>query len=79
VVYETIKAYCAVAVEIAVNSDTGQVRVVRAIAAIDCGNAVSPNGIENQIQGCIMQATSWTFSFMSLTRSRGIWFRMMEG
>ena len=60
VVYETIKAYCAVAVEIAVNSDTGQIRVVRAVAAIDSGNAVSPNGIENQIQGCIMQATSWT-------------------
>jgi hypothetical protein len=33
VVYETIKAYCAVAVEIAVNSDTGQIRVVRAVAA----------------------------------------------
>ena len=32
VVYETIKAYCAVAVEIAVNSDTGQIRVVRAVA-----------------------------------------------
>jgi nicotinate dehydrogenase subunit B len=60
VVYETIKAYCAVAVEIAVNSDTGQIRVVRAVAAIDSGNAVNPNGIENQIQGCIMQATSWT-------------------
>jgi CO/xanthine dehydrogenase Mo-binding subunit len=60
VVYETTKAYCAVAVEIAVNSDTGQIRVVRAVAAIDSGNAVNPNGIENQIQGCIMQATSWT-------------------
>jgi nicotinate dehydrogenase subunit B len=60
VVYETIKAYCAVAVEIAVNFDTGQIRVVRAVAAIDSGNAVNPNGIENQIQGCIMQATSWT-------------------
>jgi nicotinate dehydrogenase subunit B len=60
VVYETIKAYCAVAVEIALNSDTGQIRVVRAVAAIDSGNAVNPNGIENQIQGSIMQATSWT-------------------
>jgi CO/xanthine dehydrogenase Mo-binding subunit len=60
VVYETIKAYCAVAVEIAMNSDTGQIRVVRAVAAIDSGNAISPNGIKNQIQGCIMQATSWT-------------------
>jgi nicotinate dehydrogenase subunit B len=60
VVYETIKAFCAVVVEVSVNSDTGQVRVVRAVAAIDSGNAVNPNGIENQIQGCIIQATSWT-------------------
>jgi nicotinate dehydrogenase subunit B len=45
-VYETIKAYCAVALEIAVNS-AGQIRLVRAVAAIDSGNAGSPHGIEN--------------------------------
>ena len=60
VVYETIKALCAVAVEVAVNSDTGQIRIVRAVAAVDAGNAVNPDGIQNQIQGCIMQASSWT-------------------
>ncbi|HZD91651.1 MAG TPA: molybdopterin cofactor-binding domain-containing protein, partial [Pseudolabrys sp.] len=58
--YETIKAYCAVAVEIEVNPDSGQIRVVRAVAAVDSGDAANPNGIENQIQGCIIQATSWT-------------------
>ena len=58
--YETVKAYCAVAVEIAVNPDSGQIRVVRAVAAVDSGDAVNPNGIENQIEGCIVQATSWT-------------------
>ena len=34
--------------------------MVRAAAAIDSGNAVNPDGIANQIQGCIMQAASWT-------------------
>lgn len=58
--YETNKAYCAVAVEVAVNPDTGQIRVVRAVAAVDSGDAVNPDGIRNQIQGCIIQATSWT-------------------
>ncbi|HVZ54529.1 MAG TPA: molybdopterin cofactor-binding domain-containing protein [Pseudolabrys sp.] len=58
--YEMIKAYCAVAVEIEVNPDSGQIRVVRAVAAVDSGNAANPNGIENQIEGCIIQATSWT-------------------
>jgi CO/xanthine dehydrogenase Mo-binding subunit len=33
---------------------------VRAVAAVDSGNAANPNGIENQIQGCILQAASWT-------------------
>ena len=58
--YETIKAYCAVAVEIVVDAESGQIRVKRAVAAVDSGDAVSPDGIENQIQGCIIQATSWT-------------------
>ncbi len=58
--YETVKAYCAVAVEIEVDPVSGQIRVVRAVAAVDSGNAANPNGIQNQIEGCIMQATSWT-------------------
>jgi CO/xanthine dehydrogenase Mo-binding subunit len=58
--YESIKAYCAIAVEIEVNPLSGQIRLVRAIAAVDSGNAANPNGIQNQIEGCIMQGTSWT-------------------
>ena len=58
--YETEKAYCAMAVEVAVDPNSGQVRVVRAVAAVDSGNAANPNGIENQIQGCIIQGSSWT-------------------
>lgn len=58
--YETVKAYCAMAVEIEVSPYSGQIRIVRAVAAVDSGNAANPNGIENQIQGCILQAASWT-------------------
>jgi nicotinate dehydrogenase subunit B len=58
--YETIKAYCAIAVEIEVNPVSGQIRVVRAIAAVDSGNVANPNGIQNQIEGCIIQGASWT-------------------
>ncbi|TPW30463.1 xanthine dehydrogenase family protein molybdopterin-binding subunit [Pararhizobium mangrovi] len=58
--YETVKAYCALAVEIEVDPVSGQIRVRRAVAAIDSGNAVNPNGIQNQIEGCIIQATSWS-------------------
>jgi nicotinate dehydrogenase subunit B len=58
--YETIKAYCAIAVEIEVDPVSGQIRIARAIAAVDSGNAANPNGIQNQIEGCIIQGASWT-------------------
>ena len=58
--YENLAAYLAVAVEVEVNRETGQVRLVRAVAADDSGTAVNPNAIENQIQGGIIQSTSWT-------------------
>jgi nicotinate dehydrogenase subunit B len=57
--YETFKCYCALAVEVSVNADTGAIRVWRAVAAVDSGNAVNPNSIQNQIQGCIIQGMSW--------------------
>lgn len=58
--YENLAAYLAVAVEVEVDRATGRVRLVRAVAADDSGTAVNPDAIENQIQGGIMQATSWT-------------------
>ncbi|MGZ5259389.1 MAG: molybdopterin cofactor-binding domain-containing protein [Burkholderiales bacterium] len=36
------------------------VRVIRAVAALDCGRVVNPDGIRNQAEGGVIQATSWT-------------------
>jgi len=58
--YKNQGAYAAVAVEVSVEKDTGQVRVVRAIAAVDSGQAINPDGIRNQIEGGILQSSSWT-------------------
>ena len=58
--YENLGAYLAVAVEIEFDRNTGRVRLVRAVAADDSGTAVNPDAIENQIQGGILQAASWT-------------------
>jgi CO/xanthine dehydrogenase Mo-binding subunit len=58
--YKNLAAYCAVAVEVAVERDSGRVRLVRAVAAVDSGEAVSPDGIRNQIEGAILQSASWT-------------------
>ena len=58
--YKNLAAYLAVAVEVAVNHESGHVRLVRAVAAVDSGEAVNPDGIKNQIEGGILQAASWT-------------------
>ena len=36
------------------------VRITRAVAAVDCGEVVNPDGVRNQIEGGIIQSTSWT-------------------
>ena len=43
-----------------VDRDTGAIHVPRAVAAVDSGEAVNPDGIRNQIEGGIVQSLSWT-------------------
>jgi nicotinate dehydrogenase subunit B len=64
--YKNLAAYCAIATEVEVNSETGQPRLVRAVAAVDSGQIVNPDGIANQIEGAIIQSMSWTL-FESVT------------
>ncbi len=58
--YKSTAGYCAVAVEVDVDRETGRVRLIRAVSAADSGTAVNPDGIKNQIEGGIIQAASWT-------------------
>ncbi|MCA1854497.1 molybdopterin-dependent oxidoreductase [Massilia oculi] len=58
--YKNSAAYCAVALEVEVALETGFVRILRADAAVDCGEVVSPDGVHNQIEGGILQSASWT-------------------
>jgi CO/xanthine dehydrogenase Mo-binding subunit len=58
--YKNLAGYCAVAIELEVEHETGRVRLIRAVAAVDSGNAVNPDGISNQIEGGILQSASWT-------------------
>jgi CO/xanthine dehydrogenase Mo-binding subunit len=58
--YKNLAAYCAVATEVEVNSETGRPRLVRAVAAVDSGQVVNPDGLINQIEGAIVQSMSWT-------------------
>jgi nicotinate dehydrogenase subunit B len=58
--YKNLAAYCAVASEVEVNRETGRPRLVRAVAAVDSGQVVNPDGLINQIEGAILQSMSWT-------------------
>ena len=58
--YKNLASHCAVAMEVRVDRDTGEIHVPRVVAAVDSGEAVSPDGIRNQIEGGIVQSLSWT-------------------
>ncbi|HEX2528878.1 MAG TPA: molybdopterin cofactor-binding domain-containing protein [Geminicoccus sp.] len=58
--YKNHAAYLALVVEVEVERDSGRLRIVRAVAAIDSGEIVNPDGIRNQTEGGILQAASWT-------------------
>jgi nicotinate dehydrogenase subunit B len=58
--YKNIAGYCAVALEVEVNRNTGVVKVIRAVASADVGHIVNPDGVVNQIEGGLIQSLSWT-------------------
>jgi CO/xanthine dehydrogenase Mo-binding subunit len=55
--YKATGAWCAVVVEIALESE---VEVRRCWCAVDGGLIINPDGARNQIEGGIIQALSWT-------------------
>jgi CO/xanthine dehydrogenase Mo-binding subunit len=54
--YSNEASYAAVVIEV----DVGEtIKVVRAVAAVDCGRAINPDGVANQVEGGVVQAVSW--------------------
>jgi len=58
--YKNLACYCAMAADVEVDRKTGRVSVTRVVAAVDAGQIVNPDGVINQIEGGIIQSTSWT-------------------
>jgi CO/xanthine dehydrogenase Mo-binding subunit len=58
--YKNLGCYVAIAADVAVDRASGHVRVTRAVAAVDAGQIVNPDGVVNQIEGGIIQSASWT-------------------
>jgi len=58
VLYEGDNGYSAIAVDLEVNQDTGQIVVKRIVAANDVGPVSNPDGLKNQIEGGALQGMS---------------------
>ncbi len=58
--YKNLACYVAVVAEIEVDRASGVLTVPRAYAAVDAGQIINPDGLANQIEGGIIQSTSWT-------------------
>ena len=52
-------SFASQAVEVEVDTETGQVRVVDSFVADDCGKAINPLAVEGQINGAVMQGIGW--------------------
>jgi nicotinate dehydrogenase subunit B len=58
--YKNQDCYVAVVAEVVVDTKSGAVRVPRLWSATDSGRVVNPDGLLNQIDGGMIQATSWS-------------------
>ena len=57
---QSLHCYGTQIVEVEVDEDTGEVNIVRIVAAHDVGRAINPQGVEGQIQGGVTQALGHT-------------------
>ncbi|SHM15228.1 molybdopterin cofactor-binding domain-containing protein [Rhodanobacter sp. OK091] len=70
--YKNLMGYCAIALEVKLDKAARSVRIVRVVAAVDCGQIVSPDGLTNQIEGGIVQSSSWTLYEQALVGENGV-------
>jgi nicotinate dehydrogenase subunit B len=56
--YKQAENYVAVAMEVAVDPDSGKINVLRVACSHDCGLIINPDGLRNQVEGCIVQTLS---------------------
>ncbi len=58
--YENVRTYVAVVADVEVDRRSGAIRVTRFTVAHDCGQIINPDGVKNQIEGCVIQTVSRT-------------------
>ena len=61
--------------EVEVDTETGKVRVVKYVAAVDCGTAIHPRLAEGQVEGAVLNGISYALTEEYLFNAKG---RMMN-
>ena len=56
--YKHVEAYVAIGMEVAVERQSGRIRVERIVCTHDCGQIINPDGVKAQIEGNILQTLS---------------------
>jgi len=77
--YKNLSVYVAVIAEVEVDPASGVIKVPRALAAADAGQIINPDGLTNQIEGGIIQSTSWTLHEQVRFDRKGITSRNWQG
>jgi CO/xanthine dehydrogenase Mo-binding subunit/aerobic-type carbon monoxide dehydrogenase small subunit (CoxS/CutS family) len=58
--YKNRQSYLAVVMDVSVNRADGHICLERAVVAADAGQIVNPDAVRNQLEGVIIQSSSWT-------------------
>ena len=77
--YKNLSVYVAVIAEIVVDPASGVIKVPRAFAVADAGQIINPDGLINQIEGGIIQSTSWTLHEQVRFNRDGVTSRDWQG
>ena len=58
--YELVRTYVGVVAEVEVDRSTGEISVPKFYLVHDCGQIINPDGLKNQLEGCVVQTVSRT-------------------
>lgn len=58
--YEMVRTYVGAVAEVEVERASGKIHVKRFYVVHDCGQIINPDGVRNQIEGCVIQTVSRT-------------------
>jgi len=70
--YKNLMGYCALALEVETDAEARSIRILRVVVAVDCGQIVNPDGLANQIEGGVVQSSSWTLFEQVQTGAVGV-------